>query len=55
MYISVLETMEKNTENERGRREMVRELEWELPSSLKHDASNEIMSCTIHFLVRAYN
>ena len=53
----MLETKEKNTENEREsrEREKVREIEWELPSSLKHDASNEIMSCTIHFLVRAYN
>ena len=58
----MLETKEKNSEDERKRererereREMGRELKWELPSSLKHDASNEIMSCTIHFLVRAYN
>ena len=56
----MLEIKEKNSEDERKRerereREMGRELKWELPSSLKHDASNEIMSCTIHFLVRAYN
>ena len=47
---------ERERERERDREiEIVRELEWELPSSLKHDASNEIMSCTIHLLVRAYN
>ena len=55
----MLEPKEKNSEDERKRereqREMGRELKRELPSSLKHDASNEIMSCTIHFLVRAYN